>query len=189
MSVAPIGVIHGRFQPLHLGHMEYLLEGKKRCDFLWIGITNPDPEVTAENVANPARSMPSSNPFTFFERLLMIRDALLEAGLVRKEFEIVPFPINFPEIIRYYAPLDAVYFVTVYDAWGQAKVDTLKGLGLKVDVMWTRKMSDRFTSGTEIRKLIARGNPWDHLVPASVAKIIRTFDLDRRILELASGGR
>ena len=34
------GVIHGRFQGLHNGHMEYLLTAKKRCDFLVIGITN-----------------------------------------------------------------------------------------------------------------------------------------------------
>ena len=38
----PIGVIHGRFQMLHHGHMEYLLAGKKRCQRLIIGISNPD---------------------------------------------------------------------------------------------------------------------------------------------------
>ncbi len=29
-----IGVIHGRFQMLHIGHMEYLLAGKERCNYL-----------------------------------------------------------------------------------------------------------------------------------------------------------
>ena len=37
-----VGVIHGRFQGLHLAHMEYLLAGKSRCRFMYIGITNPD---------------------------------------------------------------------------------------------------------------------------------------------------
>ena len=44
-----IWVIHGRFQGLHIGHMEYLLEGKKRCDFLYIGITNPDAYFIVKN--------------------------------------------------------------------------------------------------------------------------------------------
>jgi nicotinamide mononucleotide adenylyltransferase len=26
----PVGVVHGRFQPLHLGHLEYILEGQRR---------------------------------------------------------------------------------------------------------------------------------------------------------------
>ena len=36
------GVIHGRFQVLHLKHMEYILAAKMRCRKLYIGITNPD---------------------------------------------------------------------------------------------------------------------------------------------------
>ena len=59
-----IGVIHGRFQGLHLGHIEYLLEGKKRCKFLYIGVTNPDPNLTKENINDTKRSMPEENPFT-----------------------------------------------------------------------------------------------------------------------------
>ena len=38
-----IGVIHGRFQLLHNDHLKYLLAGKKRCEHLVVGITNPDP--------------------------------------------------------------------------------------------------------------------------------------------------
>ncbi|MEG0356005.1 MAG: nicotinate-nucleotide adenylyltransferase, partial [Lachnospiraceae bacterium] len=37
-----IGLIHGRFQVLHLKHMEYILAAKMRCNTLYIGITNPD---------------------------------------------------------------------------------------------------------------------------------------------------
>ena len=96
-----IGVIHGRFQGLHKGHMEYLLEGKRRCDFLYIGITNPDPGLTKDNSADLKRSKPEENPFTYYERMNMIRDAMLEAGVSRQEFEIVPFPINFPELINF----------------------------------------------------------------------------------------
>ena len=36
------GVINGRFQVLHLKHMEYILAAKMRCNKLYIGISNPD---------------------------------------------------------------------------------------------------------------------------------------------------
>ena len=76
----PIGVIHGRFQMLHLGHMEYLLAGKARCRRLIVGISNPDATVTRFSSASPHRSQQSANPLTYFERYEMIRGALLESG-------------------------------------------------------------------------------------------------------------
>ena len=94
MDIAKIGVIHGRFQGLHYGHMEYLLEGKKRCDFLYIGVTNPDPGMTREDSADLKRSLPEENPFTYYERMIMLRDAMIESGINQTEFAIVPFPIN-----------------------------------------------------------------------------------------------
>jgi nicotinamide mononucleotide adenylyltransferase len=33
-----IGVVHGRFQPFHNGHLEYVLSAKQKCDFLYVGI-------------------------------------------------------------------------------------------------------------------------------------------------------
>jgi cytidyltransferase-like protein len=179
--MSSIGVIHGRFQPLHLGHMEYLLAGKSRCNFLWIGITNSDPEMTAVHPTNPKRSLPSSNPFTYYERLIMIRESLIEAGIPSHEFEIVPFPINYPERLKYYVPLDARFFVTIYDEWGRVKVDILHSLGLDIEIMWERSMKDRLTTGTEIRNLIEIGGDWQHLVPSSVRCIIEDRHLDNRI--------
>lgn len=181
MSIVPIGVIHGRFQPIHLGHMEYLLAGKSRCKFLLIGITNPDPNMTAEHPTNPKRSLPSSNPFTYYERLIMIRESLLEAGVERKEFDIVPFPINYPEKLKYYVPLDASFFSTIYDDWGRSKVETLRTIGLKVEVMWERSMSTRVTSGTEVRRLIKTGDKYQHLVPAAVVRIIKELCLEEKV--------
>ena len=186
MATVPVGVIHGRFQPLHLGHMEYLLAGKKRCKFLIIGITNPDPGMTADHPANPQRSLPVSNPFTFHERLLMVRESLLEAGIRRNEFDIVPFPINYPEMLKYYVPMDARFFVTIYDEWGRAKVALFHSLGLDVEVMWERAASERLTSSTEVRRLIGTGGEWQHLVPPAVVRIIQELKLDRRIRDIPS---
>ncbi len=184
MERVDIGVIHGRFQPLHSGHMEYLLAGKERCDFLYIGITNPDPGLTKPVAVDPARGEALANPFTYFERMAMVRDALLEAGIPRGEFEVVPFPINYPELIRYYAPPTARYFATVYDAWGEHKVEELHRQGFDVEVLWVRTMADRLTTGKEIRRRIREGEDWEPFVPAAVTRHLRSIGAQQRLQSL-----
>lgn len=121
MNDSTIGVIHGRFQPLHLGHMEYLLAGKARCRFLYIGITNPDPHLTAISTADETRSTRSANPFTYYERLAIIRNSMIEAGVSSDEFEIVPFPINFPYLLPYYVPTAGTFYVNYLRSMGPRK--------------------------------------------------------------------
>ena len=90
-----LGIITGRFQGLHLGHMEYLLAGAERCGHLIVGVTNSAPwEEAPAELQGMARVKQSSNPFTFYERMVMLRDSLTEAGLPRESFDIVPFPID-----------------------------------------------------------------------------------------------
>ena len=72
------GVVHGRFQPLHLKHMEYILAAKMRCQKLYIGITNPDSLHTRDSVHDIHRSERSANPLTYFERYEMVRGAMAE---------------------------------------------------------------------------------------------------------------
>ncbi|MGZ4357283.1 MAG: adenylyltransferase/cytidyltransferase family protein, partial [Gaiellaceae bacterium] len=36
-------MIHGRFQPLHNGHLEYLRGAAAQSEEVFVGITNPDP--------------------------------------------------------------------------------------------------------------------------------------------------
>ena len=177
----PIGVIHGRFQMLHHGHMEYLLAGKKRCQRLIIGISNPDEGCTAFSAACPHRSEKDANPFSFFERYEMIRLAMLEAGVKREEFEIVPFPVNRPELLLQYVPQSAKFYVTVYDDWGREKLRMLQNLGCETEVMWERTDAERFTSGTEVRRRMAEGENWRELVPESVYRFITDHDLEGKI--------
>jgi nicotinamide-nucleotide adenylyltransferase len=100
------GVIHGRFQILHNDHLRYVLAGKARCRHLVVGITNPDSSLTAADHADRERHKAYANPLTYFERYVMIRDVLLEAGLSEQEFSLVPFPVNRPELYRFYVPMD-----------------------------------------------------------------------------------
>lgn len=169
-GISETGVAHGRFQPLHVGHLEYLLASKAKCKVLLVGITNPDPWTTVFESTDANRGAESANPFTYYERYLMIEGALKGAGIPLNEFRIIPFPHGFPERLRYYAPDDARYFLTVYDEWGEVKVSRLRALGLDVEVLWRRRA--KVTSGSEIRRRIRHGLPWAHLVPPGVAETI-----------------
>ena len=80
-----IGVVHGRFQVLHLKHMEYILAAKMRCKKLFIGLTNPDSLHTGDTVNDENRSARSANPLTYYERYEMIQGALREFGVPDSE--------------------------------------------------------------------------------------------------------
>lgn len=174
-----IAVIHGRFQPLHLGHLEYLLAGAERCLTLVIGITNPDPWSTVQEPTDPGRGLAESNPCTFYERYLMVEGALAEAGVAGERLRIVPFPHGFPERLVHYAPREAVYLLTVYDEWGEAKLSRFHHLGLSTEVMWRR--TDKPISGSRVRRTLTKGGDWEPLVPPAVARIMKERGIDERI--------
>ncbi len=176
------GVVHGRFQPIHLEHMKYFLAAKEKCDFLIVGITNPDPSLTKHDKSNPHRALDTSNPFTYFERYSMIKEALLDAGLKRDEFEIVPLPINFPELIKYYVPIEkSIFYMTIFDDWGWKKKQILESIGAKVEVLWAKTLEEKKISSSEIRNKIIEGKEWKNLVPLPVYKIIKEWKLDERL--------
>lgn len=95
----------------------------------------------------------------------MVTSCFKAEGIAPDTYAVVPFPINRPDLLQYYAPPSAVYFMTIYDEWSEAKRHTLLELGLTVEIMWKRTDAERLTSGTEVRRLIRNGQGWEHLVP------------------------
>ena len=181
-----IGVIHGRFQLLHNDHLKYLLAGKELCDHLIVGITNPDPSLTRDSEANPHRSTPLANPLTYYERYIMINEVFKERGFSPSEFSIVPFPINVPDLIKYYVPMEVIFFLTIYDDWGKKKKQYFESLGLKIHVLWEVPLEKKGLSSSDIRELIIKGEPWEHLVPSNVARLIKEWDIAVRLKKLSS---
>lgn len=175
------GVIHGRFQIFHLDHLKYLLWGKALCRHLVVGITNPDPLLTQDDPADPARSLPQANPLTYYERVVLIREALSEAGVALSEFTIVPFPINRPELYRCYVPLDAVFFLSIYDNWGVKKKELFQKSGLMVHVLREVSIDQKGLSATSIRKAMINDTPWEHLMPNCVAAQMKTWHIPERL--------
>lgn len=180
------GVIHGRFQVLHNDHMKYLLTGKSLCRHLVIGITNPDPMLVKEERVDPRRSDPLANPLTYYERYVLIKEALGAAGISPEAYSIVPLPINLPERYQYYVPMDAVFFLTIYDGWGERKLHYFKALGLQTHILRRVSVEEKGLSASDIRQAILQGQPMDHLVPPTVASRLYQWKIDQRLRRLAA---
>jgi len=178
------GVIHGRFQILHNDHLKYLLAGKARCRHMVVGITNPDPTLTRDDPADPQRSLLAANPLTYFERYLMVQAALLEAELTVTEFSIVPFPINLPELYSHYVPMDSTFFLTIYDEWGERKLQHFQNLGLNIEILWRKPRGQKGLTSTEIREKIVHLEPWEHLVPPSTAVLMKQWAIPSRLRKM-----
>ncbi len=186
-KVAPdteTGVIHGRFQVLHNDHLTYLLAGMALCRHLVVGITNPDPVLTRDDSADHKRSSTAANPLTYFERYVMVRAVLEEAGLEASHFSIVPFPINIPELYKYYVPLDALFFLSIYDQWGERKRDYFRSLGLATCVLREVPESQKGLSGTDVRRRLAHNEPWEAQVPPATAHLMKKWDIPGRLRTL-----
>lgn len=179
-----LGVIHGRFQILHNDHLKFFIAGKSLCKHIIIGITNPDPTLTKEHNSNPHRSTTLNNPLTYYERMVMIRETLVENGISLSEFSIVPFPINIPELLKYYVPFNCVFFLSIYDDWGRQKKQYLENLGLNVHVLWDVPLEKKGLSGKDIREAMLNDESWEQYVPKSVVKLVKKWNIISRLKEL-----
>lgn len=179
MPTYPVGSAHGRFQPLHNGHLEYLLAAKERCRFLWVGITQWDVR-SLQQSQDAHRHEPAHNPMTFFERLEMISTVLMDAGISRNDFAVIPFPIEEPTKLRDFLPVNIPVFTTIYDDWNRHKVEVLTRLGYEVLVLWERV--DKQIDGMRVRQWLRDGNDqWKRLVPRGTRSVIEKYQIADRV--------
>ena len=85
------GMIHGRFQPFHRGHFEYLQGAADASDEVFVGITNPDPTRVKPEPSDPLRHLPESNPYTYAERLLMVEAAAAEIDGIPEALDVLAY--------------------------------------------------------------------------------------------------
>src|SRR4051794_21753162 len=103
-----IHVMHGRFQPFHLGHLSYAVEAAADCDLLVVGLTAlaRKRDTAAAQVA-PHRVDDASNPLDFAERAYVVRAALVAEERVACPVVTVPFPIDDdPQLLPGIVPVD-----------------------------------------------------------------------------------
>jgi nicotinamide-nucleotide adenylyltransferase len=168
------GMIHGRFQPFHNGHLEYLRGAALRCDEVFVGITNPDPARIRPEESDPLRHLPESNPFTYVERLLMVKAAAADAGIEAERLHVIPFPVNEPELWQAYVPEDVVQFIRLFSDWGGTKLERLREAGYEVFVL--DEGAAKEISGADVRAALRDDGDWESLVPPGVARVLRRLE-------------
>jgi cytidyltransferase-like protein len=177
--------VHGRFQPFHNGHLEYALAAKKRCDFLWIGITKFDITPAEFNLLGRPRELPENNPLTFYERVMIISAAFEQVGIERGAYGFVPFPIETPNRLSEFLPPSVPCFTTVCEDWNKEKIAILKRYGYTVNVLWERPT--KTITGSRIREdIISGGDMWRTLVPPATARAVDELKIKERLLKLRS---
>jgi cytidyltransferase-like protein len=168
------GMIHGRFQPFHNGHLEYLARGAERSDEVFVGITNPDPRRIKPEPSDPLRHLPESNPWSYVDRLLMVKAAATDLGLDLARVHVIPFPVNEPELWPAYVPEGVTQYLRLFSEWGGTKLERLREAGFEVVIL--DEGSAKEVSGADVRAAIRAGDDWESLVPPGVARVIRSLD-------------
>ena len=163
--------VTGRFQPVHEQHLELFGIALRDADHLLVAVTNPDAGSRRAEPTSAHRHLPESNPFTYFERVWLLRAALEACGLSTRT-TIVPFDLTRPACWTDYVPLRARHLVRVYGEWERDKARRLADAGYPVTVL-EGDPAHRI-SGSDLRAQVRDGRAtWHDLVPEPVARILR----------------
>lgn len=165
-----VGVVLGRFQPFHKGHLKYVLLGLRESKNLIIGITTPGERPSKYEPRDPQRFGIQNNPFTYFERKKMIKESLEDEGINSGHVKFIHFKPSRLDLWFKKVPKSVTYFLTLTDTVNK-QADQMRSQGLKVKILEFIK-DDRF-KGLNVRKLMKANSKWVSLVPKSVAKFLK----------------
>jgi hypothetical protein len=102
----------------------------------------------------------------------MIKAVVGAAGWAPDSWLPVPLPISRPDLLRYYVPRDVVFFLTIYDAWGEENRRHFSAQGFRAEVLWRRPATAKGIAATEVRRRLLTGDDWRCLVPTPIRRFI-----------------
>lgn len=168
--------IHGRFQPFHNGHLQYFRWAKARADCVYVGITQIHNQHVGEFPGAEHRGLLDNNPLTFFERFLVIEEALISDGFSLSDFRIIPFPIEDPFRLSVFLPTNITCFTTRHSEWNDHKIKLLADQGYSIEVLSDNEKHVLRASGTKIRSLIKSGDKdWKNFIPKGTHELLEEF--------------
>ncbi|OWT32385.1 nicotinamide-nucleotide adenylyltransferase [Methanobrevibacter sp. 87.7] len=164
------GLLIGRMQPIHEGHLQVILKILDEVDELIIA------------VGSAQKSHTLDNPFTAGERILMIGQTLADEGVDPSKYYIIPIEdINTNAIWVSHVKMMTPPFSVVYS--GNPLVQRLfyeENYEVEAPPLFNRTL----LSGTEIRKRMINGGNWEKLVSDKTIELINAFDGINRIRHL-----
>lgn len=164
------GLLIGRMQPVHKGHINVIKDTLKEVDELIIGIGSSD------------KSHTNSNPFTGGERILMLTKTLRESQIDPSRYYIIPLEdISCNSLWVGHVKMLTPPFDKVYS--GNSLVQQLFEEE-NINVIQPPLFNRTEYSGTEVRKRILNNENWEELVPSAVIKVINEIKGTQRIQKL-----
>jgi nicotinamide-nucleotide adenylyltransferase len=155
------GLMLGRFQPFHKGHLALTKQILSECDELLIII------------GSAQFNFIDKDPFSAGERVLMIHEALKEAGVDLSRCYIIPVA-NDENNARWLAyirsmvpPFDVLYSGNEFVKHLTRSQDS----SIVIEDPVFAEINEY--NGANIRRLMQEGKPWEHLVPPAVAKVVQ----------------
>lgn len=163
-------MVHGRFQPFHNEHLQYVLEGLTRGGgTLIVGVTNPFPESDPEGCfsGDDHRHDGDANPYSFLERARMVKRSLAEEGADLSQILVIPFHLDMLDHYTSFAR-EVEMLVNVLEDWDEEKCRRFDAAGFSV----ARFHRPRTMSGSQVREMLNAGIGVEHLVPGGTLSVL-----------------
>ena len=165
------GILIGRLQPIHNGHMQVIKKILEEVDEIIIGI------------GSAQLSHELKDPFTAGERIVMVTQALAEENIDPSRYYIIPMEdINFNAIWCAHVKMMTPPFSIVYS--GNPLVKQLfseEGYEVRNPPLYDRM----HLSGSEVRRRILADENWQELVADSTIDVMNEINGVERIKNLS----
>ncbi len=162
------GLLIGRFQPFHLGHLDALRFALSKVDKLWIGLGSSN------------KPLQKNNPFSAEERKEMILSSIDESMKQRIQIYFIP---DLENHMKWIELIDSLVpkFDTVFTndeltrhLYSKRDVEVLSIPFVKRDIL----------SGTNIRNMMISDQKWEDLVPAGTKNFLYKPSAKQRLKNL-----
>ena len=159
------GLLIGRFQPFHLGHLEALQFALSKVDKLWLGLGSSN------------KSIEHNNPFSAEERKKMILSSIDDSMKNKITIYFIP---DLDNHVKWIEKIDTIVpsFDIVFS--NDPLTDHLYSKR-SVQVMTIPFLKRDQLSGTRVRDLIKSDQKWDDLVPSGTKAILENLDSKNRL--------
>ena len=162
------GLLIGRFQPFHLGHLEALQFALSKVDKLWVGLGSSNKPVQ------------KNNPFSAEERKQMILSSI--DNTMKEKISIYFIP-DLDNHVKWIEKIDTI--VPKFDIIF-SNDELTKHLYSKrsVQVVAIPFLNRNVLSGTNIRDLIISDQKWDNLVPQGTRNFLKNTNAKEHLKNL-----
>jgi nicotinamide-nucleotide adenylyltransferase len=162
------GLLIGRFQPFHQGHLDALHFALSKVDKLWVGLGSSN------------KPLQKNNPFSAEERKKMILSSIDDS--IRSKIEIYFIP-DFEDHKKWVEHIDIIVpkFDVVFTNDDMTKHLYSKRDTTVVTIPFTKR---DVLSGTNIRDLILGDQPWEEFVPDGTRKFLNKINAKQRLKNL-----